>query len=278
LVVGNISVLSSPGATNTPTQIWNGGGHFQWNIFDPTGAVGSGWDFMSITGRLSFTATTSNKFNLDVTSFTSTTNTPGNIANFNNATGYVWRLLTASRGIDGINTNVINLNTSGFSNALGSGYFVLELATNNLVLRFNHTPVANADSVQRPTGQGTKIATSTLVSNDTDADGDTLSVVSVTAATSGGGTATGTVAVTLAGENVSMSRNLRSIQPVGQAYHVHFSGIPGFVYTIQYTESLIPPVAWTTLGTAQLGSNGQGEYSDTPPANAASRFYRTTYP
>lgn len=53
-----------------------------------------------------------------------------------------------------------------------------------------------------------------------------------------------------------------------------FASLPGFSYTVQYTDSLTPPVTWTTLGTATT-TNGVFKMVDPTARNADQRFYRT---
>lgn len=53
-----------------------------------------------------------------------------------------------------------------------------------------------------------------------------------------------------------------------------FASLPGFSYTVQYTDSLTPPVTWTTLGTATT-TNGVFKIVDPTARNATQRFYRT---
>ncbi len=53
-----------------------------------------------------------------------------------------------------------------------------------------------------------------------------------------------------------------------------FASLPGFSYTVQYTDSLTPPITWTTLGTATT-TNGVFKIVDSTARNANQRFYRT---
>jgi len=74
------------------------------------------------------------------------------------------------------------------------------------------------------------------------------------------------------------SQNAGGIEDLGSgSSRIHFNGIPGRAYSIQYTESLQTP-DWQLLGTAAADSLGQLDFTDTPPANSPPRFYRSTYP
>jgi hypothetical protein len=55
---------------------------------------------------------------------------------------------------------------------------------------------------------------------------------------------------------------------------LHFASLPGFSYTVQYTDNLTQPVTWTTLGTA-VTANGVFQIVDPTARNAVQRYYRT---
>jgi Bacterial Ig domain len=55
---------------------------------------------------------------------------------------------------------------------------------------------------------------------------------------------------------------------------LRFGSLPGETYTVQYTDSLTPPVTWTTLGTAAT-TNGMFQIVDPTARNASERYYRT---
>jgi hypothetical protein len=57
---------------------------------------------------------------------------------------------------------------------------------------------------------------------------------------------------------------------------LRFAGLPQSTYLVQYTGSLAPPVAWTTLGSATV-SNGVFKIVDPTAGGATLRFYRTVY-
>jgi hypothetical protein len=171
----------------------------------------------------------------------------------------------------------------------------------------NAAPAAGGDSLQRPPGEGVKVKVSTLLGNDTDADGDTVTFNTFdTASANGGtilqagpwliysppvsdatdtfhytvsdgrgGTATGTVTITT-GTSDAQSKNILSVATVGSDKVITFIGIPALTYTVQYTTDLGTPV-WHTLSTVTAGADGKFSYTDVNPVDPA-RFYRTTYP
>jgi large repetitive protein len=174
----------------------------------------------------------------------------------------------------------------------------------------NRAPLAVADAVTRPSGQSVKIPASTLLANDSDADGDTLTLATFDATSAHGtikrtgpwlvytptggdvddsftytvsdgrgGTDTGIVQVTVSTPgNTSgpQTKNVLGITPSGSDYIISFVGIPTLTYSVQYTTDLVTPV-WTTLGPATAQADGTFSYTDVNPP-PPSRFYRATYP
>jgi len=195
----------------------------------------------------------------------------------------------------------------------GQGTFVLVGTFGTIVQSADfgsHPPVAGADIIERFAAQDVKVKVATLLANDTDTDGDPLSITAVTSPSPGGatvtldgewvhytpppgfssadsftytvsdgygGTATGTVAVKVKVDS-GVTQNIAGIQNLGNGtFRITFNGIPGRTYTIQYTETLNPPDSvWTTLGPAT--ADGVGVFIFTDTAGSAARFYRSTYP
>ncbi|MBL9139058.1 MAG: M10 family metallopeptidase C-terminal domain-containing protein [Verrucomicrobiales bacterium] len=130
----------SPGEmTINGPEIWSGSESYVWEINDVDGVEGldPGWDFLQITGDLKIQSTVANKFTLKITSLT-LANAAGNVADFNAASSYSWRILSATGGITGFDRSTITVSTTSFSNSLGSGAFVLDqsLDGRDLILRF----------------------------------------------------------------------------------------------------------------------------------------------
>jgi hypothetical protein len=201
-------------------------------------------------------------------------------------------------------TRTISAQYAGDANFIGS--------TNSLApdQAINARPVAANDNLERFKSGGVKVRVATLLANDTDLENDALTFSSVgpvsaagvtvvaanpwifytpspaftnsdnfsyVMADSGGLQATGSVSITIA-IDAGLSQNVVLIDDLGNnASRVHFQGIPGRVYTIQYTESLVTP-DWQPLGTATADSVGRSEFIDTPGNGSPARFYRSTYP
>jgi len=149
-----------------------------------------------------------------------------------------------------------------------------------------------------------------LLANGTDPDGDALTFVSVSATSTSGGTnvlrgswitysppsgftnadsftylvadgyglqATGTVSVAILADSAP-TQNIGSIEKLGNGSSlIHFSGIPGRIYMVQYTTNLVTPV-WQPLGTNTADTFGKINFTDSPATNSPARFYRSTNP
>jgi|GEM_PF-6976690 len=57
---------------------------------------------------------------------------------------------------------------------------------------------------------------------------------------------------------------------------LRFAGLPQSTYLVQYTDSLVPPVTWTSLGTVSV-TNGVFQIVDPTAGGASQRYYRTVY-
>jgi hypothetical protein len=172
----------------------------------------------------------------------------------------------------------------------------------------NRLPVATNRTLGTTVNQAAGYPLIKLLRGCSDADGDTLTVSGVSpASTNGGtvlltstnviytpannyvgadaftftvsdghgGTASGTVLVTVS--------NGQSFNIVSYAYDsgagtmtVTFAGIPGYTYRVQYATTLTPPANWTDLSTNTAPPDGLWQVVD--PAGSMSRFYRTVYP
>ncbi len=182
-------------------------------------------------------------------------------------------------------------------------------STNHLSQVINSPPAAGNDTLLRFPTTGAKGRSATLLANDTDPDGDSLTLSSVSATSAQGGTvvvanswvlytrptgftnadsfsyvatdgglqATGSVAITIVADT-DPSQNVVATEFLGNGdVRPHFLGIPGRTYSIQYTTNLVTP-NWHSLGTATTAATGTLEFTDSPPPAAPTRFYRTTYP
>jgi subtilisin-like proprotein convertase family protein len=189
-----------------------------------------------------------------------------------------------------------DLNFVGSTNAL----------TPNQVI--NTPPVAGADTIERYPTQSVKVRLSTLLANDSDADGDTLTpVVSSTSANGGtitlsggwvtytpasgwitadtftytiadgrGAVVTCTVTVNIK-VDVDPGQNLTITDLSGGSYRIRGSGIPGRTYRLQFTDTLTP-ADWQLLPGAGVTADASGVFEFTDTSGSATRYYRSVYP
>ncbi len=174
--------------------------------------------------------------------------------------------------------------------------------------QLNNPPTVPLYTLDRGTNLTTKVLLSRLMATVTDVDGDQVFFVSL-ADTSANGALIGLLDgwVTYdppAGFNGSDSFNwvvqdsegdqtvgailvqvvppsppaslsiISAVPGSGSSLTLTFIGIPGLSNTIQYTDSLSPPIIWTTLGTVTAGTNGVFEIVDPTGGNTSQRFYR----
>lgn len=189
-------------------------------------------------------------------------------------------------------------NAEGFTNSV--------LAT----LSVNGQPIANTDYVAAGSNQPVTFAGSKLLFNDTDAEeeNDALNLIAVspTSTNSGtvslagglvtyapasgftgtdaftytlgdarGGRATGQVIVTVGASNYVSVVVPPTVLGNGH-FQVGYSGVPGYVYTIERATNVLGP--WQVFTNIVAGQDGLFSIEDdnTPPE--PTRFYRVTYP
>lgn len=172
----------------------------------------------------------------------------------------------------------------------------------------NTPPVAGDDVIQRyPTGT-VKVSISTLLANDSDADGDTLNFTPSSTSSNGGtitvisgwvvytpaagytnadsftytitdgqgGSAVGTVTVAIQVDNTP-SPNLIITSLGNNSYRVDGNGIPGRTYRLQYSDSG-SPFNWQDLPGASLTADSLGRFTYTDTSGGNLRFYRSVSP
>lgn len=168
----------------TGSQTWGGAGKLRVQINDIDGSQSS--DRVNIEGALAITATTANKFVIELQSLNAA-GVGGPVSTFNSYGNYTWTICSATGGITGFDPAVFTVNTTGFTNTL-AGNFSLEQQGATLVLRYTRTGTPNPSyatwSASLPAGlQG---------AND-DADSDGISnLVEFATGTSGSTTTYGT--------------------------------------------------------------------------------------
>jgi hypothetical protein len=209
--------------------------------------------------------------------------------------------------------------------SLSHGYHAIEAdypggtnivgSTNTLIELINTPPVAGPASYSRQHNVDLIIAIADLLTNATDADGDAISLVAVSATSTNGavistnatdifyippatnGNATDSFFYTVADIYGATSSNLvivTTFQPDSNGppanitgintngngtVTIDFAGIPGLYYLIQAATNLNSPVTWAVLATNMAGTNdGLFGFTDLDATNYSSRFYRTAIP
>ena len=117
---GTLAPGNSPGTLTAASVVWNGGGTYDWEINNFLGTAGTNYDFLNVTGALTISADSGNKFIIDVISLLAADNTAGNASNFNAASNYTFAIATAAGGIVGFDASGFDILTTNFSNPMGS--------------------------------------------------------------------------------------------------------------------------------------------------------------
>ena len=168
-------------------------------------------------------------------------------------------------------------------------------------------PVAGNDTMGAISNRTATVLTAKLLSNDTDPDGDTLTLSAVSATSTNGGTvslgagsvtyapaanyvgadaftytvsdgrggsATGTVLVTVRSATDPSLNIIGGVTTNQNGALIQFAGIPGRTYTVERSVDLS---TWTAIGTATVPAHGITSFQDTSPPPGGG-FYRTVYP
>jgi GT2 family glycosyltransferase len=141
----------------------------------------------------------------------------------------------------------------------------------------------------------------------TDADGDALTITSVTGQTNGtvsftatnitytatnagidsfsytvsdsfGGTASQTVNVVITSPNLGSGQGINNVSATvvnGTQEALQYLGIPGFKYALDETHSMSTPITWTPVLTNTAASDGTFGFTNTPSGGLD--LYRTRY-
>ncbi|MDB6037697.1 MAG: putative hemagglutinin/hemolysin-related protein [Verrucomicrobiales bacterium] len=167
----------------------------------------------------------------------------------------------------------------------------------------NQAPIARTDKLARSATQGTKVSVAALLANDSDPDSDPLTITGVSSTTANGatvtqvgglifyipngftgpdsftytvsdghgGTATGTVLVTILTQ--SQSVNILSISALDTgAMRIKVNGTPGRTYVVQYAD-FATPNNWTVLGSVTASALGNNTIDDN--SAVPMRMYRS---
>lgn len=320
-----IGSLTAPATNSTSATAISPAGSY---AITPSGAVSTNYAFDYRTGTLTITKATSAAtlassknpapLGAQVTfTFTATAVAPGGGTPDGTVTFRVDGTAVASPTLSGgsaqyssstlsVGTHTITADYAGSDNFLGTS---ATLSPAQLINTVNTPPVAGADTLLRYATNGAKVEITTLLANDTDADGDPISFVDVSSTSAQGGSValqgswifytppsgftnvdsftyritdgrsapvTGTVNVQLKpGDGPALNLTIAALGD--GSYRLRFYGIPNRSCRIEFAPAIQPP-SWQTLTRGVADSYGIFECTDKPSGGIDSRFYRAVYP
>jgi autotransporter-associated beta strand protein len=130
---GSINPGVGVGTINTGGVTLNGGGVYNWQLWNAGGAAGTDWDLLKSTGALTIGA--GSNFTINISTVQNQAGTAGTASGFVNSQNYSWRLAEFGSAISGFNSNFFTLNSTGFQNSL-AGSFSLNATGNFLNLLY----------------------------------------------------------------------------------------------------------------------------------------------
>lgn len=314
----------TPALSESNTDVLPGGVTFApaTGVLSGTPTVGSGGLYMLHFIATNVAGTATKIFPLTVnespaiTSVTNTIFTIGSAGTFTvTTTGFPAPALNESGALPtgvtfvpatGILSGTPAIGTGGTNHLTLTATNIVGTNTQSFSLVINRPPVAGSDTLGTKENQSVNVMAAKLLANDTDADGDTLSVTAVSATSTNGGTVSlsgstityaptnnyigqdqftytisdgrggtnvGIVSVTIESTNAPSQNNI-SITVTADSRIVKFAGIPGQDYVIQSADFANGP--WTDLsGDIAAGPTGVIEYEDTTSPVPPQRYYRT---
>jgi len=142
LSIGSGQIIApgnSPGDATTPNQTWLGGGAYEFEINDATGALGTNWDHLSVTSALDISALTAGTpFTIQLVSLDAL-NAAGLAQNFSSAGTYSWEFASFGSLTGTFAADLFTVDTSNFDNSFG-GAFTVDQVGNTLVLNYSAIP------------------------------------------------------------------------------------------------------------------------------------------
>ena len=285
---GILSPGTSPGTLNSGAETWNSGGSYDWDISNVSGAAGTQWDLLNITGTLTVAATSGSKFTIRVVS------PVGGPTGFDNTQNYSWLIATASSGLGGtFAANKFTIDTSGFDALQGPGAFVISQSGNNVYLQFGHV-TASAVTVGRAWGTYLRILKSDFLTANTSGGTGTRTVQSVTSRNSDfvdysgdyilfapAGNATRILDYTVVDSSsptpysasstitVTVTNAVRTCDQINYSagsVTLKFAGMPGFSYVVERSAAVEGTWAEVAGSATNLPSNvGVWTFTDSSP-------------
>jgi hypothetical protein len=119
------------------------GGVYSWEIQNASGQEGTGWDLLTIDGTLNLTATSANRFEIEL-AILNLSGQQGTPMGFDPFELYDWTILTALDGIAGFSADKFSLDLGSFAGPHSNNFSIGKLThgdgSESLVLHYN--PVA----------------------------------------------------------------------------------------------------------------------------------------
>jgi len=156
VTIGSGGILSpgtSPGTLTVESLTWQGGGFYDWELYDATAAAGTGYDTISSSGALTINATSGSPFTIRLLTLSGTNpDTPGNALNFNTAVSSTFTLGSFG-SIAGFSADKFSFDRTGFANTAGGSFSLITTgATDNILSLVYTAPVITAYDYTGGTG------------------------------------------------------------------------------------------------------------------------------
>ena len=126
---GTIAPGNSPGNLSVSSLTLNGGGFYDWEVTDATGAAGTGWDVITVgggSGTITLNATSGSQFTINLIGASPT--------NWASNTSRTWDIIDGGSWSPSFDASAFTINTAGFTASGTLGTWAVENNSGNLRL------------------------------------------------------------------------------------------------------------------------------------------------
>ena len=126
---GTIAPGNSPGNLSVSSLTLDGGGFYDWEVTDATGAAGTGWDVITVgasSGTITLNATSGSQFTINILG--------SNPTNWASNTSRTWDIIDGGSWSPSFDTSAFTINTAGFTAGGTLGTWGVEDNSGNLRL------------------------------------------------------------------------------------------------------------------------------------------------
>jgi hypothetical protein len=126
---GTIAPGNSPGNLSVSALTLDGGGFYDWEVTDATGAAGTGWDVITVgggSGAISLNATSGSQFTINLIG--------SNPSNWASNTSRTWDIIDAGSWSPSFSADAFTINNAGFTASGTLGMWGVENNGGNLRL------------------------------------------------------------------------------------------------------------------------------------------------